>query len=108
MKYIVGPPTPDHLALWDHLMACGGPYGMEFSSTRAMTIRRIEGGILGNLTDITPDMTPFEAGLAPFVDMEKGDFIGRDALARKRYAILLVWVHVPNRNTDCGQYRDGW
>jgi aminomethyltransferase len=78
-----GAADTDHLALWDHLMACGGPYGMEFSSTRAMTIRRIEGGILGNLTDITPDMTPFEAGLAPFVDMEKGDFIGRDALAGK-------------------------
>ena len=78
-----GAADTDHLALWDHLMDCGASYGMEFSSTRAMTIRRIEGGILGNLTDITPDMTPFEAGLAPFVDMEKGDFIGRDALAGK-------------------------
>lgn len=78
-----GAADTDHLALWDHLMDCGASYGMEFSSTRAMTIRRIEGGILGNLTDITPDMTPFEAGLAPFVDMEKGDFIGRDALVGK-------------------------
>ena len=73
----------DHLALWDHLMACGAPHGMEFSSTHALTIRRIEGGILGNGTDITPDMTPFEAGLAPFVNMEKGDFIGRTALLKK-------------------------
>ena len=56
---------------------------MEFSSTRALTIRRIEGGILGNGTDITPDMTPFEAGLAPFINMDKGDFIGRDALVGK-------------------------
>ena len=61
-------------------MDCGEPHGMEFSSTRALTIRRIEGGILGNGTDITPDMTPFEAGLTSFVDMEKGDFIGRTAL----------------------------
>ncbi|MDE0097487.1 MAG: aminomethyl transferase family protein, partial [Gammaproteobacteria bacterium] len=73
--------TTDHLALWDHLMACGGPHGMEFSSTRALTVRRIEGGILGNLTDMDPTMTPFEAGLARFIDMDKGDFIGRDALA---------------------------
>lgn len=73
----------DHLALWDHLMACGASHGMEFSSTRALTIRRIEGGILGNLTDMTPDMTPFEAGLAPFINMDKGDFIGRDALVGK-------------------------
>jgi glycine cleavage system aminomethyltransferase T len=61
-------------------MACGAPHGMEFSSTRALTIRRIEAGILGNLTDIDTTMTPFEASLAPFVDMDKGDFVGRDAL----------------------------
>ena len=72
--------TTDHLALWDHLMDCGAPHGMEFSSTRALTIRRIEGGILGNGTDMTPDMTPYEAGLAPFINMDKGDFIGRTAL----------------------------
>ncbi len=70
----------DHLALWDHLMEAGQPHGMEFSSTRAMTIRRIEGGILGNTTDMDTSMTPFEAGLGAFVDMDKGDFIGRDAL----------------------------
>ena len=73
----------DHLALWDHLMDCGAPYGMEFSSTRALTVRRVEGGILGNLTDIDTTMSPFEAGLARFVDMDKGDFVGRDALAGK-------------------------
>ena len=75
--------TTDHLALWDHLMACGEPHGMEFSSTRALTIRRIEGGILGNLTDMDTTMTPFEAGLARFVDMDKGEFIGRSALEGK-------------------------
>jgi glycine cleavage system aminomethyltransferase T len=70
----------DHLALWDHLMEAGQPHGMEFSSTRAMTIRRIEGGILGNTTDMDTSMTPYEAGLGAFIDMDKGDFIGRDAL----------------------------
>ena len=72
--------TTDHLALWDHLISAGTPHGMEFSSSRAMTIRRIEAGILGNLTDMDMTMTPFEAGLAPFIDMNKGDFIGRAAL----------------------------
>ena len=70
----------DHLALWDHLMAAGEPHGMEFSSTRSMTIRRIEAGILGNMTDMDTTMTPFQAGLEPFVDMDKGDFVGRAAL----------------------------
>ena len=42
----------DHPRLWKHLIAAGEPFGMEFSSTRSMTIRRIEAGILGNMTDM--------------------------------------------------------
>ena len=46
------PGVPDHVSLWDKIMEKGEKYGMEFSSTRTITIRRIEAGILGNLTDI--------------------------------------------------------
>lgn len=80
----------DHLALWDHLVAAGEPLGMELSSTRAMTIRRIEAGILGNLTDMDMTMTPFEAGLGPFIDMDKSDFVGRAALVGRDQRSLLL------------------
>lgn len=70
----------DHPRLWKHLMASGEPLGMEFSSTRSMTIRRIEAGILGNITDMDTSMTPFAAGLGPFIDMDNEGFIGREAL----------------------------
>ena len=73
----------DHLALWDHIMDCGKPFGMEFSAARAMTLRRIEGGIFGNLTDIDTTINPFEAGLSFFVNMDKENFVGRDALRNK-------------------------
>ena len=79
----------DHLALWDHLMSVGKNYGMEFSSTRALTIRRIEGGILGNTTDMDINMSPFEAGLSFVVDLEKDDFIGRKALLNMNKNVLL-------------------
>ena len=82
----------DHLALWDHLVAAGEPHGMEFSSTRSMTIRRIEAGILGNMTDMDTTMTPFQAGLGRFVDMDKGDFIGRAALVGADRRALLHGV----------------
>ena len=59
-------------------------YGMEFSSTKAMTMRRIEGGILGNLTDMTSDMTPFDAGIGGFVDLGKHSFIGKKSSHRER------------------------
>ena len=80
----------DHLALWDHLMNCGKPFGMELSATRAMTIRRIEAGIFGNLTDIDTTINPFEAGLGFCVNMDKEDFIGRDALLNKDKGTCLL------------------
>lgn len=70
----------DHGALWDHLMTSGEPFGLEFSGTSVMTTRRIEAGILGNMTDMDVSMTPFEAGLGPFIDMTNDTFVGRAAL----------------------------
>src|SRR5206468_9908386 len=35
-------------------------------------------------TDITPEVTPFEAGLGFAVRLGKGEFIGREALARAK------------------------
>ena len=94
----------DHLALWDHLMSVGEPFGMEFSSTRAMTIRRIEGGIFGNTTDIDTSLTPFEAGLGAFVNLSKDDFVGRDMLVDADKQTLLMGLTcasaTPASNSD--------
>jgi len=70
----------DHHRLWDHLMAAGQPHGLEFSGSGSMEIRRLEAGILDNITDFDMSMTPFQAGLGPFIDLDKDDFVGRDAL----------------------------
>lgn len=37
-----------------------------------------------NGSDLSPTRTPIEAGLGFFVDLEKGDFVGRDVLARQK------------------------
>ena len=47
-----------------------------------MTIRRIEAGILGNLTDMDTTMTPFAAGLGAFIEMHNESFVGREALLK--------------------------
>ena len=70
----------DHCALWDYIMEHGKNFGLEFSSCRSITIRRIEAGILGNLTDMDRTMTPFEAGLGKFVSLNKNNFVGKKAL----------------------------
>ncbi len=81
--------TTDHHALWDHLINAGKPYGMEFSCAESMGIRRLEAGILDNGTDIDPDITPYEAGLGTFVELDKEDFIGRKVLAQADQECLL-------------------
>ena len=81
--------TTDHLALWDHLIEAGNPYGMEFGSVDSMGIRRIEAGILEVGTDIESSMSPYEAGLGAFVELDKGEFIGRKALETADRECLL-------------------
>lgn len=79
----------DHLRLWDHLMQAGKPYGLEFSGSGSMEIRRLEAGILDNITDMDISMTPFQAGLERFVDMDKATFVGREALGGADRRTLL-------------------
>ena len=100
--------TTDHLALWDHLIAAGTPHGMQVSSTRALTMRRVEAGILGNLTDMDTDMTPYAAGLGDFVNLDKCDFIGRNALASADKGRRLMGLTCATTTPGAGNIvRDG-
>ena len=74
-------PHHDADALWAHLTAAGAEYGMEIFGLDAMNIRRIEAGIQNAGADFNASTNPFEVGLGRFVDMDKGDFIGKAALA---------------------------
>jgi glycine cleavage system aminomethyltransferase T/glycine/D-amino acid oxidase-like deaminating enzyme len=70
--------------VWDRLMAAGRPYGIEPGGYRVLDSLRIEKGYRYFGVDLTPDETPYEAGLAFCVALEKGDFLGRDALLGAR------------------------
>jgi glycine cleavage system aminomethyltransferase T/glycine/D-amino acid oxidase-like deaminating enzyme len=71
------------LLLWDTLWAAGAPGGMVAGGYRAIDSLRLEKGYRVWSTDITPEVTPFEAGLGFAVRMRKPvDFLGREALAR--------------------------
>ena len=52
------------------------------AATRRSTRCRLEKGYRVWGADITPDDTPYEAGLGFAVKLDKGDFIGREALRR--------------------------
>jgi glycine cleavage system aminomethyltransferase T/glycine/D-amino acid oxidase-like deaminating enzyme len=91
------PPAEYGAALWDALWAAGASHGLMAAGYRAIEALRLEKGYRAWSSDITPDETPFEAGLGFAVELDKGDFIGRDALLaakaagpRKRLRCLVL------------------
>ena len=82
--------------LWAHLKAAGESHGLEIFGLDAMNIRRIEAGILNAGSDFDRTTTPYDAGLGRFVDEDKGDFIGKAALAYAPRASRLIGVMCPN------------
>ena len=78
---IYSEPHHDADALWTHLRGKGGPLGLDFICNDCIDIRRIEAGILNAGSDFDQSTTPFDVGLAAFVDETKGDFLGKKALA---------------------------
>jgi len=67
--------------VFDALLAAGKPYGLRPVGYRALESLRLEKGYRAWGSDITPNDTPFEAGLGWAVKLKSGiDFIGRDAL----------------------------
>ncbi|HMN88174.1 MAG TPA: glycine cleavage T C-terminal barrel domain-containing protein, partial [Bauldia sp.] len=57
-------------------------HGIAQAGYRALESCRLEKGYLYWSSDITPETDPYAAGLGFCVRLDKGDFIGRDALAR--------------------------
>ncbi len=80
-------PTEYGRALWSTLWEAGRPHGMVAAGYRAIDALRIEKGYRVWSADITPDETPYEAGLGFAVALEKEpEFIGRDALVAAKAA----------------------
>jgi glycine cleavage system aminomethyltransferase T/glycine/D-amino acid oxidase-like deaminating enzyme len=77
------------ITLWDSLWEAGRSQGLLAGGYRAIDALRLEKGYRVWSSDITPDETPYEAGLGFAAKLDKGvDFIGREALARAKAAGL--------------------
>ncbi len=79
-------PTEYAAHVYDALRVAGAPYGIADVGYRAIDSLRVEKGYVYWSTDVTPDTTPLEAGLAWRIDWDKGPFCGRDALGAQRAA----------------------
>ena len=72
------------LRLWDTIWTAGRQHGLVAGGYKAIDSLRLEKGYRVWGADITPDETPYEAGLDFAVKLDKGDFIGREACSRPR------------------------
>ena len=98
--------------LYDALVAAGEAHGMVHFGSYAMNVMRIEKAYKAWGGELTTEITPIEAGLDRFVDLDTPgrDFLGRDAtLARRATAgpdltgldMLLVYCEVDATDSDC-------
>ena len=85
-------PTELGLRLWDELWEAGRDHGLVAGGYKAIDSLRLEKGYRVWGADITPDDTPFEAGLGFAVKLDKGEFAGREA---------LLAAQEPNRRLCC-------
>jgi glycine cleavage system aminomethyltransferase T len=77
------------LELWDALIGAGAPAGMKVIGMVALDLFRIEGGFIIGGVEYDPTVSPFECGLGWSVDLEKGEFQGRDGCLRDRDGTTL-------------------
>jgi 4-methylaminobutanoate oxidase (formaldehyde-forming) len=71
------------LRLWDTIWDAGREHDLVAGGYMAIDSLRLEKGYRVWGSDVTPEDTPFEAGLGFAVKLEKGEFIGREALLER-------------------------
>jgi dimethylglycine dehydrogenase len=98
--------------LYDALLAAGEPHGMVHFGSYAMNAMRIEKAYKAWGGELTTEITPIEACLDRFVDLDTPgrDFLGRDATLARRDAagpdlagldMVLVYCAVDASDSDC-------
>jgi 4-methylaminobutanoate oxidase (formaldehyde-forming) len=70
--------------IFDMLMEAGREFDIELGGYKVLDSLRLEKGFRYFTTDLTPSETPYEAGLGFCVHLDKGDFIGREALVKQK------------------------
>ncbi len=100
--------------LVDLLIKAGEPHGMKLFGLEALESLRLEKSYRAFRRELAPDISPLEAGLDRFVKLEKGDFVGREALLAQTASGLtrrLVTMKLPEGPTsviaDEGVYQNG-
>ncbi len=77
-------PAEDAMKLWDALMEAGSSEGLIPTGLGCRDSLRLEMGYALYGNDLDEEHTPLESSLGWITKLDKGDFIGRDVLARQK------------------------
>ena len=77
-------PVESALYFYDAIWEAGKSFGLVNAGYRCIESLRLEKGYRYWSGDISPEYTPYEAGLDLCVKLNKGEFIGREALLAKK------------------------
>jgi len=76
----------DPVVVWNAIMEAGADFGLKPCGLGARDTLRLEMGYALYGNDISDATTPLEAGLAWITKLDKGDFVGREALLSQKEA----------------------
>ena len=100
--------------LLDELLSAGKAHGLRLVGLYALESLRLEKSFRAMYRDLNPELSAWESGLDRFVCLEKGEFIGRDALARqkengigRRLATLAIETQGASSLMHEGVYQQG-
>ena len=114
LGYEITVPASEQRALLAALRRVGEPLGMRLIGDRAIDSLRLEKGYGIWSAEFTQAYTPAMSGLDRFVDWNKADFVGRDAVQAAREAspertLVLLSIDAPDADAagDEGVWLDG-
>jgi aminomethyltransferase len=111
LGYEIWMPWNQATRVWDALMAAGAPFDLRAAGMLALDVARIEAGLLLIEVDFfssrkalipSQQYSPFEMGLSRLVQLDKGPFVGQQALrkeaarsaARQIVGLTIDWEQV--------------
>ena len=96
-------PMDRMVELYDAIWAAGQDVGIANFGVYAMNSLRMEKAYRGWGTELTNEITMIEAGLERFVKLDKSEFVGREALVKRKeegIATKLVYLAVDAADAD--------
>jgi aminomethyltransferase len=119
LGYEIWMPAADAVRVWDALIAAGKPFDIKPAGMLALDVARVEAGLLLIEVDFfsskkamiaSQKYTPYEMGLHRLVSLDKGRFIGQQALrdehrrgpARQVVGLELEWTEVEKIYEELG------